>query len=198
MKKFLFLVVVLLFQQYKSQNQEKVVSEKEFIAQIDSLGLEFRMPEGFKPTSVKKNRDLQYSFAIINDNSFEIRYSIFPLKALLKHYEESKKNKNEIMINPNNFFRGTVNANVLNMTSGIMYEVKDFPIEAVKNEFNADIGGSCFLKFNCEFGKGYQFGQFIYLHKENVADVIVTFMGNNQKTFSDDEEIAFYSLKFKE
>ena len=101
------------------------------------------------------------------------------------------------MIPPNNIYVGRIQANVLNMTGGQMYEIGPFPSEAVKKEFNADAGGSCFFDFNCEFGIGYKYGHFMYLHKDDIADVIVTFMSNDKETHPDLMMAGFHSLVFK-
>ncbi|WP_412984587.1 hypothetical protein [Pontimicrobium sp. IMCC45349] len=170
----------------------------EFESLCDSSGLQFTMPEGYKIIDIKENRDLGYSFAVINsDSTMEIRYTIWSLKPALKQYEESLKDSNLTMIPPNNIYKGRIQANVLNMTGGQMYNIGPFPPQAVKKEFNADAGGSCFFEFNCEFGKGYKYGQFMYLHKDDTADVIVTFMSNNKEIHSDLMMVGFHSLKFK-
>jgi len=127
----------------------------------------------------------------------EIRYTIWPLKLAIEQYEKSLKDNNSTMIPPNNIYQGRIQANVLNMTGGQMYDIDSFPQQAVKKEFNADNGGSCFFEFNCQFGKGYKYGQFIYLHKNDIADVIVTFMSNDKKTHSDLMMAGFHSLIFK-
>lgn len=195
MKQLFTLLLLTSFSISYGQNQLTV---SDFEAFCDSAGLKFNMPEGYKTIAVKENRDLSYSFAIINNNStMEIRYSIWPLKASIKSYEESLKDSNSIMVHPNKHYNGRIQANVLNMTGGQMYDIGSFPPQAVKKEFNADDGGSCFFEFNCEFGKGYKYGQFVYLHKDDVADVIITFMSNNKETHSNLMKIGFHSLTFK-
>lgn len=189
------LTLILLFGISYGQNQ---LTLTDFEKLCDSSGLQFTMPKGYKIIDVKENRDLGYSFAVINtDSTMEIRYTIWSLKPALEQYEESLKDSNSIMIPPNNIYKGRIQANVLNMTGGQMYNIGPFPTQAVKKEFNADAGGSCFFEFNCEFGKGYKYGQFMYLHKDDTADVIVTFMSNNKETHSDLMMVGFHSLKFK-
>lgn len=177
---------------------QKQLNVQEFKTLCDTTGLIFEMPDGYKVIEVKENRDLGYSFAIINsDASMEIRYTIWSLKPAIEEYEESLKDDNSMMIPPNNIYKGRIQANVLNMTGGQMYDIGAFPTTAVKNEFNADAGGSCFFEFNCEFGEGYDYGLFMYLHKDDVADVIVTFMSNDKEAHSDLMMGGFYSLRFK-
>ena len=197
MKKTTLLLLILLFTTTISnaQNQE---NQTAFEKLCTDNGLQFKMPTGFHPIPVKENPDLHYDFAIINkEGTMEIRFSIFSLKKALEDYEASLQDKNTIMIPPNNIYKGIIQANVLNMTGGQMYDIGAFDSQAVKREFNADAGGSSFFKFNSVFGTGYEFGQFVYLHKDNVADAIVTFMSNDKSTHSDLMLTGFYALTFK-
>ena len=197
MRKAISVLTIVLFCGISyGQNQ---LTEKKFKNLCDSSGLQFTMPEGYKIIGVRKNRDLVYSFAVINaDSTMEIRYTIWSLKPELEKYEESLKDSNLIMIPPNNLYKGIIQANMLNMTGGKTYDIGAFSSEAVKKEFNADAGGSCFFKFHCDFGRGYKYGQFIYLHKDDTADVLVTFMSNNKETHPDLMAVGFHSLQFKE
>jgi hypothetical protein len=171
---------------------------EEFQKQASLSGLKFEMPIGYEIKEIKKNRDLQYTFAIINkDKTMEVRYSIFPLKQMFEKYKKSKNDPNTMMINPNNMYMGIMTSNIMNMTNGKMVGIGDFPPMAVKKEFNADYGGSSFFEFNCEFGKGYKFGQAVCLHKNNVADAIITFMSNDRSIHSDLMDIPFHALTFK-
>ncbi len=192
---FSTLILILIFGISHGQDSSAI---KAFENLCDSSGLQFTMPEGYNVIEVKKNRDLVYSFAAINaDSTMEIRYTIWSLKPQLEKYKKSLKDSNSIMVPPNNLYKGIVQANMLNMTGGKTYDIGSFSSKAVKKEFNADAGGSCFFKFHCHFGKGYKYGQFVYLHKDDVADVIVTFMSNNKDTHADLMKVGFHSLKFK-
>lgn len=197
MRKLLTLLITLLISIGFNLCQNQMTLT-DFQAYCDSSGMQFSMPDGYSVAEVKTNGNLHYSFAIINaDSTMEIRYTIWSLKPAMKEYETSLKDENSMMIPPNNIYKGRIQANVLNMTGGIMYDIGAFPPQAVKKEFNADAGGSCFLHFNCEFGKGYEFGQFIYLHKDDTADAIITFMSNDKSTHSELMKAGFHSLSFK-
>ena len=51
--------------------------------------MEFRMPEGFSPTSIIENPHMNYEYAIKNDTvDLEIRYAIRPLDYLIQRYEK--------------------------------------------------------------------------------------------------------------
>ncbi|WP_417351449.1 hypothetical protein [Flavobacterium alkalisoli] len=194
----IILLLAIVVSAFTINKQEKIVKAEEFQKEADTIGLKFVMPENYKETVVKKNRDLWYSFAIKNkDADFEIRYTIRSLKPQFEEYEKCKLDKNCLMINPNNIYKGTTMTNVLNMTAGQGAEIGPFPAEAVKNEFNADAGGSAFFEFNCEFRKGYKYGQMVYLHKDNVADVIITYLSNDVDVHSDLMMEPFHALTFK-
>lgn len=175
-----------------------IVKSKKFIKYVDTIGLNFEMPNGYEETYVKENKDLWYSFAIKDKSAdFEIRYTVWSLKPSLEEFKKCKQDTNCLMVNPNVIYKGRIQSNVLNMTGGQDINIGPFPSKAVKTEFNADAGGSSFFKFQCNFGTGYKYGQMVYLHKDNVADVIITFMSNDKEKHSLLMEKSFHSLKFK-
>lgn len=181
-----------------AEGQNSVVSVKEFTDQIDSIGLKFTMPNNYIEVAVIQNEDLFYSFAMKNKNAdFEVRYSIWSIKPNLVEYEKCKTTPGCTMVHPNNIYKGIAEANILNMTAGKGANMGGFPKNAVKSEFNADIGGSSFFEFDCKFGKGYKYGQMVVLHKDDVADVIITFMSNDKSKHSDLMKEPFHSLTFK-
>ncbi len=176
----------------------KIVSASDFQKQADSLGLVFVMPPNYVADSVKSNRDLYYCFAMRDTTAdFEVRYSIWSLKPAFAEYEKCKATPNCTSIHPDKIIFGRVQSNVLNMTAGESMDYSPFGTQAVGKEFNADAGGSSFFEFKCEFGKGYKYGQAMYLHKDSIADVIITFMSNDRQTHPDLMLMAFYALKFK-
>lgn len=180
-----------------SFGQQKSVADFQSFA--DSCGLKFVMPEGYTVTEVKENRDLWYSFAIINaDSSMEVRYTVWSLEMEKQKYEESLEDPDVTMVPHNNIYKGRIQANALNMTGGNGANIGAFPLAAVKREFNADTGGSAFFEFNCQFGEGFKYGQFVYLHKDDVADVIITFMSQDKEKHSELMNAAFHSFVFKD
>lgn len=194
---FIFLIGLSAFT-VSGDDKGKIVTVKEFVAEMDSTGLVFTMPSGYEATYVKENGDLWYGFAIKNKTAdFEVRYTVWPLQDAFAEYERCKADTNCFMVNPNNFYSGRIQANVLNMTGGADADIGEFPKAAVMKEFNADAGGSSFFQFQCEFGTGYKYGQMVYLHKDNVADVIITYMSNDKSTHSELMDTPFHALKFK-
>lgn len=178
--------------------QNRTVSAKEFTDSIDSIGLKFIMPDNYEESAVIQNKDLFYSFAMKRKNTeFEVRYSIWSMKPQLIKYEKCKATPGCSMVHPNRMFESIAQVNILNMTGGKWAELGAFPKNAVKSEFNADTGGSSFFEFNCAFGKGYKYGQMVVLHKDNIADIIITFMSNDKAKHGDLMFESFHSLTFK-
>ena len=195
---FFALLVFVLPAVVEAQTEKKQMTPDEFAESMRSQGLIFTMPEGFHSVPVKENRDLSYQFAIISpDSAFEIRYSVWSLEQALIDYEECQKDSNCTMVDPNKIYFGRNQANLLNMTAGQGARFERFPDQGVKEEFNADIGGAAMFELNCEFGEGYRYGQSVVLHKDNVADVIITYMSNDVEVHKKYLLPCFYTLTFQ-
>ena len=189
-----FLAVLLTFVAISTQSQTLVL--KKLKKELKPLGLQFVMPLGYQVKQTVHNRDLHYSFAIINyDSTMEIRYSFFPLKPLVIKYKNALKAK-KIVTKPDSLYVGLMKANGMSMTNGIIPKIEEISTDTAKR-FNADYAGNSDFEFLCEFGKGYKYGKFICLHKKSVADVIITFMSNEKKTLADLMAISLYALTFK-
>jgi hypothetical protein len=194
----LFVLTIIASAFTTSDKKGKIIKVSEFQKYVDTIGLKFIMPPDYKETYVKENKDLWYGFAIKDKNAdFEVRYSIWSLQPTVEQFNKCKLDTNCLMVSPNVIYKGRIQSNVLNMTGGQNIEIGAFPPQAVIKEFNADNGGTAFFPFNCGFGKGYKFGQMVYLHKDNVADVIITFMSIDKSMLSDLMEKSFYALTFK-
>lgn len=194
----LFVLTIIVSAFTTSDKKGKIIKVSEFQKYVDTIGLKFIMPPDYKETYVKENKDLWYGFAIKDKNAdFEVRYSVWSLQPTVEQFNKCKLDTNCLMVSPNVIYKGRIQSNVLNMTGGQNIEIGAFPPQAVIKEFNADNGGTAFFPFNCGFGKGYKFGQMVYLHKDNVADVIITFMSNDKSMLSDLMEKSFYALTFK-
>ena len=187
-----------------SNNDGKIVKAGEFKTFADKVGLKFTMPSNYKETYVKETGDLLYQFAMKGKKAdIEVRYSVWDLKPMKEQFEQYQLDTSVVMAIPsvNFIYIGLIQANVLNMTQGkyseIVPEIVPYPSEAVQNDFNTDTGGFAFFEFNCNFGTGYKYGQMIYVHKDDVADVIITIMFNNLKTFEKYMPEVFGTLTFK-
>ncbi len=177
-------------------------TEKEFRKLLQENDLVFTMPANFTETGVKKNQELYYNYAIkYEKDTFEIRYTIFSLESLFENYEKSLIDSNVSALDPNKFHHSMFMTSILNIAqSGFesMPQTSAFPEEAVKTEFSADYGSTSFFIANSGFAEGYELCLLMVLHKEDVADVYVSFLGNNMEKFEEYMLMAFYSIRFKD
>ena len=175
-----------------NKNFQKLLSEHDLV---------FNMPTDFEETPVKENGDLRYDYAIkYKKDTLEVRYSVFSIKPLLKQYKESLNNPNESLMDPNKYHNSMFMANILNVSQAGMQnmpETSSFPADAVKKEFGADYGATTFFKANSEFSEGYDFCLMLVIHKKDVADVYISFLGKNPEKLVKQMSLAFSSLKFK-
>lgn len=197
--KLLFFTLLLVGNAF-SQSESQMEVMKKFKEKLDATDLIFQMPKGYHFAEIKENKDMSYDYAIFNpDSTMEIRYTVWSLKeAVVAYNDKIKKNPKEKLIHPNAMYKAMVQASMVKLSGGINYEIKEFPKESVEAEFLADAGGSCFFSGNSEFMKGYQYGQFLFLHRDNVADIIVTFLSNDKEKHSELMKIPFRSVGFKE
>lgn len=161
--------------------------------------LTFLQPEGFDTIPVIQNSAMEYEFAIKHrTKNFEVRYAIRPLDTLLQEYTEKEKNKQpgDINLNPNNLYATLLKATTLNISNGYLPEMVVFDKTAVKEEFNADWGGTTYVEVGKEFGMGYKFCMIVAIHKDNIADAYLFFLSDNAENFNDIMLDAFHSLKF--
>ena len=197
MKINIFVLIFCIINSFIAIGQEN----KEFNKLLKDNGLEFELPLDFIETAVYENGDLYYNHAIkFKQDSFEVRYTIFPLYPLLEDYKKSLNDPNTMELDPNKYHGSMFMANILNVSQTgpeNMPAVTDFPIEAVKNEFGADYGGFYFFIANSEFGKNYKYCLMMVIHKRNIADVYVSFLGNDKEKFNEYMLKAFHAIRFK-
>jgi len=191
MKKiFLLAAFTIIATAFTFRGDDKIVTVSEFEKIADSAGLLFEMPVGYKECVIKSNFDLPYQFAIKNEEAdFEVRYSVWPMTSLLENTNTKQ--------DPNSMHKILFITTVMNMTGGTGAKINPFPINALKETFNADDGSVSFFEFNSEFGKGYKYGQMVCLHKNNTTNVIITFLSNDKQKHSELVLKAFHTLKFK-
>lgn len=81
---------------------------------------------------------------------------------------------------------------------------KDFPPEAVKQEFGADWGSTTIIEIqNDSFGTSYKYCMMTTLHKNDIADAYIFYLSDTKENLMTllTEYVAktgaFYALKFK-
>lgn len=161
----------------------------------------FDTPNGFEETAIIKNKQMNYNYALkLPGHNFEVRYTVRPLDTLQKQYEAMKKNQQPgtVMagIEPNKLYAMSFRAILFNISGGRAGDIKLFPADAVKKEFNADWGATGMVPLAPEFGQNYKDCMVIAIHKDNIGDAYYFYM------ITDREDVKlipsiFHALKFK-
>jgi hypothetical protein len=198
-KKFIYISFPLLFITYFAFPQKAIIKTvQQFQDEIDSVGLSFTMPSGYHLVPIKTNTEIRYAFAIKNDKEdFEIRYSYWSLKPLMKEYEKCKLDTGCKMDNPDRTYRLRAEEHIKKLTDGQPQAMMKFDETQLMIDFNADKGAFCFYSINNDFGKGYSIAQSVVLHKDGVADIIVTLLSNDRVRHEVLFNSIFNALKFK-
>jgi hypothetical protein len=197
MKSFIYIIILALLNNILGYSQNSSTNDK-FNVLLDSCNLEFEIPDSFIVIPINENRDLIYQYAIKHvTKDYEIRYSIFPLFELL-----TMKNDTCVkMVDPNIIYNSLIIANIINLSGdpNINYQINYFRPEAVHDEFNADVGGCVVFPLNSEYGKDYKNCNMVFLHRDNIADVFISYLFNDYNKSEMDKIFlsTFYSLKFK-
>lgn len=172
---------------------------KETQEMLDRAQLTFTVPEMLQPAEPIENRQMNWEFAYKHpEKKFEVRYAVRPMDTQLASYEEFQKNKKEgdIMIHPNKLYTSMFDVTILNISGGMLPESTEFGKGAVKQEFNADWGATVLTEVGEEFGQGYTYALVVSIHKDNVADVYMFYMGDDPEVIMEQMDLIFHALKF--
>ncbi len=194
-KIFSVAILLMFFTSFRAENLPDTFKELLFLG-----NLTFEPSAGFKEVGVIENIQMNYEYAIKHTkNKFEIRYAIRPLGELMREYEKFEKNKKpgEIQISPNKLYTTLLQVTALNISGGQEAKITEFNPEAVKTEFNADWGGTTFVKVGKEFGQNYTYCMIVAIHKDNFADAYYFYLSDKTEGFSELMNPAFHSMKFK-
>ena len=173
---------------------------KTFTQLLTRAKMTFEAPAGLTQTDPIENKQMNWELAYKHaTKKFEVRYAIRPMDDALKVYEEREANKKEgdINIHPNKWYRSTFEMTVLNISGGQLPEYTVFDAQAVKKEFNADWGATTSVEVVEEFGKGYTFCLFVFIHKENLGDGYIFYMADEADVISEEMGAIFHALKFQ-
>ena len=173
---------------------------KEFVELLDRAKMKFTEPNGYKRNDPIENEQMNYELAYKHSNKrFEVRYAIRPMDNLLKEYNAREKNKNkgDINIHPNKWYKNVFEATILNISGGQLPEYSIFDKEAVKKEFNADWGATVGVTVGKEFGQDYKYCLVVFIHKDNLGDAYVFYLYDDKDLIGEEMMPIFHSLKFK-
>jgi hypothetical protein len=191
------LILFVISSAYAGIAQEMPEAAQEM---LDRAQLTLVVPEHLQSSEPIGNRQMNWEFAYKHpEKKFEVRYAIRPLDTQVAAYEEFQRNKKEgeIMIDPNNWYSSVFDATILNISGGQLPEATEFGTNAVKREFNADWGATVLTETGDEFGQGYRYALVVSLHKDNVADVYVFYMGDDKEVIIEQMDLIFHALKFR-
>lgn len=146
--------------------------------------LTFTAPAGLLPVPVLTNEQMSYDYALKSPKQrLEIRYAIRPITAQMRReYQAAKGQKNEVLTDPNGLYSVQLQVIAANVSGGEMPEINEFPPAAVRQEFQADWGGTVLVTPKSQFAGGYRHCMIVALHKQNAADAYYFYLFNDQAT----------------
>lgn len=164
--------------------------------------LELIVPLGFAEVTVVPNTEMDYDFALRHGlDTFEVRYSIYPLDDKLKEFKKNIKKPTVKLVHPNFYWEEKYNENIRNLSK---LDKKDVPAarqiseDAMNDEFNADAGAVTFFQLqSTSFSPEYNYCLMMVLHKNFEADVYISFLGNDRDTIEILALKLFHALRFK-
>ncbi len=171
----------------------------QFKRKLRKYNLEFFIPAGYVNAPVLQNPNLPNEYTITKGGEdFEIRYEIAPLKKELKAYKKNLKNPTLKLIHPNFLWKTVIRSRISQLAEKqeTSPELREFSEEAFNVEFVGDGGGICFLPLASETNLGYKYAIAMVIHRNFVADVYITFLGNDREKLEDYSLEAFRAMRF--
>jgi hypothetical protein len=171
-----------------------------FKKKLNKHNLEFFLPKGYVNAPIIQNPNLPNEFAITKGGEdFEIRYQIAPLKQELKAYKKNLKNPTVKLIHPNFLWKTGIRERIsqLSLKAENPPELREFSEEAFNADFVGDGGGICFFPLSTDSNLGYKYAITMVIHRNFVADVYITFLGNDAEKLEEYSLEAFRAIRFK-
>lgn len=181
--------------------REEHFPPKDFTEALQRSHMTFLPPKGYTKTKIFPNRQQDYVYALISpDKKVEVRYAIMPLDSMIAKYKRPRE-KDEIMIDPNNLHETmftviTLNTSMGALSGGNPQEPSIFDSAAVMNEFGADWGATVGIPAGKEFGQDYKYCLIVALHKDDRADAWLFYLANDNKEIEQHLMDAFHSIRF--
>ena len=159
----------------------------------------FESPDSLASTPVVFTRALRYDYAIkYPHKNFEVRYMVKPSDNAWKEYDLHKKDikKGDINTNPDSIYLSAFQTIILNVSGGLP-AIKEFDKNSVKQEFNADWGGTVALIPRKDFGQNYNYCMIVALHKSHLGEAYIFYLADSAEGFNESVAPVFHALKFK-
>jgi hypothetical protein len=172
---------------------------KTFTDLLTRTNMVFESPDSVASTPLIYTHAISYEYAIkYPHKNFEVRYDVKPSDNAWKEYELHKKEikKGDINTNPDSTCLSAFQTIILNV-SGTLPNVTEFDKTSVKQEFNADWGGTVAVVPRKEFAQNYKYCMIVALHKSHKGDAYIFFLSDSPDGFNESVATVFHALKFK-
>jgi len=169
----------------------KALSETDFYKYVKNNHLSFTIPSGYVKTDVIPNGDMPYQFAIkLKNAEFEARYYIETIPEIKAKLKDVKNH-----ININELFLTFFQTSVMNVSQDDP-KILRFETSDVQNEFNTNVGLYSSFPGNSGYSGSYKYVHMMVFHKDNIADIYITFLWNEQSVCDENIEKVFHAMKF--
>jgi hypothetical protein len=159
----------------------------------------FVEPDGYNRIDSIQNSVMDWELSYLHPyEKFEIRYNIQPMDTLLKEFKEleARQDSGEILIHPNKLYNNTFKAALLKISDGQSSGYNIFSQGAAISEFNADWGATATINASEDFGRGYKYCYFVFIHKNNFGDAYIYCLANDLKILNREMMKVIHNLKF--
>ncbi len=170
-----------------------------FKSKLKKYNLEFFMPKGYDNVPIIKSDVLPNEFAISKiEADFEIRYEIRSLSKELKRYKKNLKNPTVKLVHPNYLWKSGITKQIFTLATkdAKTPKLREFSEEAFADGLIGDGGGVCFMQLAEENNLGYKYAITMVIHRNFVADLYVTFLGNDKEQLQENALVAFHAMRF--
>jgi len=203
-----FILLYLTITTLKAQGINSTLPP-ELQKKLDDAKMSFKKPEGVTEIPVvNSGKVVNYDYALkMNDKNVEIRYAVRPIpQEVFELYEKREKKEGDTVLNPNIIHRMLTPMMYSAISGGKLtpkaVSIQYFKPEKIKQSAGADIGSMSAGPVAAEWAQGYNFGLFIMLHKDYLADAYIFYLFENEKQLTDafkeitGNDTLLYALKF--
>lgn len=121
-----------------------------------------------------------------NTENFEVKYYINPIDSVAENLDDYAED-----------FLAIASIKIAQTDVTNIPQIYLFPKEGVKNEFNADWGGTSAILPKSKFGKGYEFCSVNSIKKKDIGQAFFIFMFSDYKKQSELPMKCYHAIKFK-
>jgi len=181
----------------------------EFQKKLNEANMSFSKPDGVTETPTIKSDKVNYDYAVkVNGKNVEIRYALRPIpKEVFDVYENREKKDGDSVLNPNKIHRILTPMMYSVISGGKLASkavtIQYFSPESIKKSAGADVGSMSRGPLGSDWAQVYNFGFYVMLHKDNLADAYIFYLFETEEQMLDimmeitSNDALFNALKFK-